>query len=184
MIMLDTPESLFIWLAANDLGIRCNQIKFDENAKRIEKMVKGSHSKYVFATEFGPILDEVTKAVGNDEEVKRIITIDLNECLNLRDSLNLLNEEVDIAIRSENNMKPSEKVYLRDSLKKLIEIIREQRKMSEETKRFYNNCPKMVKYSSLPVNNKQKNTHTVNKNDVQDKTALIVLVVNLVQPDS
>ena len=174
MIMLDTPESLFIWLAANDLGIRCNQIKFDENAKRIEKMVKGSHSKYVFATEFGPILDEVTKAVGNDEEVKRIITIDLNECLNLRDSLNLLNEEVDIAIRSENNMKPSEKVYLRDSLKKLIEIIKEQRKMSGETKRFYNNCPKMVKYSSLPVKNKKKNTHTVNKNDVQDKTALIV----------
>lgn len=174
MVMLNTPESLFIWLAANDLGIRCNQIKFDENSKRIEMMVNGSNSKYVFATEYGPILKEVTKAVGNDDKVKKIITLDINESLSLKDSLRLLSEETDVSIRCEKNMGPSDKVQIRDSLKKLIEIIKEQQRMKKEPKTCYDKCPKMIKYSSLLKESRTEKHQNINRGNVQDKTTLIV----------
>ena len=82
VIMLNTPEVLFMWYALSKLGVTTNMIKFDESPERIKYMMNLTKSKYLFASAAPFILNSVNEVVKSNDNVEKVIIVDLFETLN------------------------------------------------------------------------------------------------------
>ena len=81
VIMLNTPEVLFMWYALSKLGVTTNMIKFDESPERIKYMMNLTKSKYLFASAAPFILNSVNEVVKSNDNVEKVIIVDLFESL-------------------------------------------------------------------------------------------------------
>ncbi len=162
LLMLDVPEVLFIWLAANKLGIICNMIKFDENFERIKFMLDLTKSKYLFVTKYEPMIVNVLKA--EPSNLKKVIMVDMNNSLNLAQTLKMLKEEVTVDLRTQNNYAADEKITLKEKLKSLTEIMQEQTESKKRLKDMdlpanfedYSSLLKQIDYHEFAVDSSLK----------------------------
>ena len=104
-VMLDVPEVLFIWLAANELGIVSNMIKFDESGERIKYMTELTNSKYIFATSVPFIIKNVKDALEDNNIVEKVITLEVTEALPLPLKTRMLFEELKLSHELKQNIK-------------------------------------------------------------------------------
>lgn len=92
-IFLNVPETLFFHLALSKMGAITNLIKFDEPAERIKFMCDLAKSRYLFATEIPPIIDNVLEALDLGCGVDQVISVPLTEAMPKVAVLNMLHEQ-------------------------------------------------------------------------------------------
>lgn len=90
LVMLNTPEVLFIWYALSKMGVTTNMIKFDESPDRIQYMVDLTKSKYLFVSNAPFILKNVLEVAKKDENLKNVYIVDLFESLNTEQKKNMV----------------------------------------------------------------------------------------------
>ncbi len=92
-VFLNVPETLFFHLALSKMGAITNLIKFDEPAERIKFMCDLAKSKYLFATEVPPIIDNVLEALDLGCGVEQVVSVPLTEAMPKVAVLNMLHEQ-------------------------------------------------------------------------------------------
>lgn len=148
LLMLDVPEALFLWLASSRLGIICNMIKFDEQANRIKYMNGLVKSKYIFVTEYPPLLNNVIKSIDSDSTIEKIITVDMNYCLSKNNKMKLLLDESLLNYKSMNDLCIDEKISLKNTIDSVKVTLKSQLESGKQIKKIYNSTNNIIKYDN------------------------------------
>ena len=91
LIFLDVPECLFMMLALNKIGATANIIKCDEGPDRIKNMASViGKSDYMFISDIPFIVDNVIESIEKGNNVKKVITVPMQNELSLSNTLNFL----------------------------------------------------------------------------------------------
>lgn len=169
VIMLNTPEVLFMWYALSKLGVTTNMIKFDESPERIKYMMNLTKSKYLFASAAPFILNSVNEVVKSNDNVEKVIIVDLFESLNEEQVKNMVINQA---------MVKNEMARAKNEPEQPInEIIMSQIAISQETEKLIANLLTNEKYTTYkewqktPVPDKEVEFENV---DLADYTSAIV----------
>ena len=90
LILLNVPECLFMMLALAKIGATANIIKCDEGPDRIKHMVNIGDSDYMFISEIPFIVDNVVDSIKQGNNIKKVITVPLDNELSLVNTANFL----------------------------------------------------------------------------------------------
>ncbi len=172
LLMMKTPEALFLIWSFTQVGIKVNMIRFDESSERIAYMNKKANSKYMFISNL-PFL--IKKAIKSLEiyDLSSVFTIDLASELPLNMVLKMLRLETEIMYKSTYKITDEETILPSKYLKTMIKILSKQIQANKQIRELVKDHTKIVTFKQLKKSKKMNNLVAEDK-QCQDRTALIV----------
>ena len=174
LMMLDVPEVLFIWFAANELGIICNMLKFDESPEKIKEKMDLTGSKILFVTEFAPMLENAIKGTKELNNFEKLIPIEMNNALNEEQMKAFLNEELEVSVRTVKNYSSEDRVKVYEKIKELCKLAIQQKKSEKIIKRLYELTDKIEIYKELMLNISTEECDYKKENNPKDLVSVVV----------
>ncbi len=172
LLMMNTPDALFLIWAFTQVGIIVNMIRFDESSERIAYMNKKANSKYMFISNLPFLIEKSIKSL-ELYDLGNVITIDLTSELPLNKIIKMLQLETEVMYKSTHSTTDEETVfpakYLSTSRKILFDQIQAKKQMKKQVK----DNAKIITFEQLRKSKKINNL-VAEDTQCQDRTAVIV----------